>query len=66
MTLAVGTSHTSDNAMKSPNDDILSAPRARAYAIASGDSSYETSCTMQSFFSASDNGIPTAAPTSIN
>ena len=62
MTLAVATSQVSDNAMKSPNEDILSAPRARAYAIASGDSSYVISCTMHNSRSPSEKGTPTAAP----
>lgn len=39
MIFAVVTSQTSDKAMKSPNEDILSAPLARAYADAKSDKS---------------------------
>lgn len=36
MILAVARSHISETATKSPNDDILSAPLALAYAVATG------------------------------
>ena len=66
MIFAVGTSQISDKAMKSPNDDILSAPRALAYAVASGDSWSFKSSTMQSFASSAVNSTPTAAPNNAN
>ena len=43
ITFAVETSQTSDKAIKSPYDDILSAPLALEYAHASGDNSPRSS-----------------------
>ena len=62
ISLAVATSHTSERDMKSPNEDILSAPLALAYAHASGESSPIASSTQYIFFSTSESGRPTAAP----
>ena len=58
---AVSTSHTSDKEMKSPKEDILSAPLALAYAQARGESSPRSS-TQYIFLSTSLKGSPTAAP----
>ena len=58
---AVSISHISDNAIKSPNDDILSAPLALAYALASGDN-FPKSSTQYILANVSSNSFPTAAP----
>ncbi|KAH3681035.1 hypothetical protein WICMUC_000016 [Wickerhamomyces mucosus] len=50
-----------DKAIQSPNDDILSAPLALAYALANGDK-FSISLTKYNFFSVSLNGNPTATP----
>ena len=62
MIFAVTSSHSSERAIQSPKEDILSVPRARAYAQARGESSNPSmSSTKQDFFSRSDNFLPTAA-----
>jgi len=58
---AVERSQVSESEMKSPNDDILSAPLALAYADARGESSPRSS-TQYIFASVSVRGLPTAAP----
>ena len=62
ISFAVATSQTSESEIKSPNDDILSAPLALAYAHASGESSPIDSSTQYIFFKTSVSGRPTAAP----
>ncbi len=61
MSFAVLSSQTSEREMKSPNDDIRSAPRALAYAHARGLRS-KLSSTQYIFFSTSLSGRPIAAP----
>ena len=61
MILAADTSHTSDSAIKSPYEDILSAPLALAYAQAMGESSSMSSM-KYIFFIVSSSGFPIAAP----
>ena len=55
-------SHSSERAIQSPKEDILSVPRALAYAQAIGLSSKPSmSSTKHAFFSLSPRGLPSAA-----
>ena len=62
ISVAVASSQTSLNDMKSPYEDIRSAPRALAYAQATGERRIFTSSTKYIFFSVSLKGKPIAAP----
>lgn len=62
LTFAVARSHFSEIAIKSPNEDIRSAPRARAYAVANGVNWSYKSSTWHNFASSRFNGTATAAP----
>lgn len=62
MILAVGKSQGLESATKSPKDDILSAPRALAYAVASGVNELIMSSTWHSLACSGVSGTPTAAP----
>ena len=58
---AVHTSHVSESEIKSPNDAILSAPRALMYAVASGVRFLDAG-TKYIRLSVSESGNATAAP----
>lgn len=62
MILAVGRSQTSERATQSPNEDILSAPLALAYAVANGVKLSIISSTMHSLACSGVSGTATAAP----
>lgn len=62
MILAVGRSQTSESATQSPNDDILSAALALAYAVANGERLPIISSTIATLASSGVSGTPTAAP----